>query len=314
LALLGIAWQWHGFCSVQTIDRAGGMSVLVIDTEQDGGSAVVPVLPMGWQARLNLDFSRRFDFTDLRFRHEGPLRVQKPLYPEGGDCCHAVVVHPPGGIAGGDRLAMDIAVSPEAHALVTTPSASKWYGSFDRAPAMQVIDMDVQGRLEWLPCETIVFDRAWVKSTISIQARANASMFGWDLLIFGRHGSGEVFESGCFDQTLKVMMDADTVWIDRLRLHGADPLFRSPIGLNGHHALATCWAIAPNNFPWLDEVVDSVRTNSPAIAWTRLHPRLLVGRQVGCPIQMQQRLQGAWRWIKQTYWGLPAHDLRLWST
>lgn len=265
-------------------------------------------------ASLRLAFVRRFGYTDLRFRHEGPLRIQKPLYPDGRDCCHAVVVHPPGGIAGGDCLEMDITVSSDSQAVVTTPSATKWYGSFNQANATQRIDIDVNGSLEWLPCETIVFDQACVESSISIHAGNQARMFGWDLLIFGRHGSGERFESGCFAQTLKITLDNQTVWMDRLRLNGSDPLFESPIGLGGQHALATCWAVAPTHEPWDDDRLAALRLECSAISWTRLHPRLVVGRQLGCPIQMQRQLQQGWRFIKQIFWHKPANDLRLWAT
>ncbi len=268
----------------------------------------------GWHANLSLAFSRRGERTDLRFKHEGPLRIQKPLYPEGPRCCHAVVVHPPGGIAGGDCLFMDISVAQSAHALVTTPSAAKWYGSFDQAQASQFIKIEIDGKFEWLPSETIVFDHASVASDISIAAGPAAQMLGWDLLIFGRHGSGERFASGAFEQTLQLTLGTETIWIDRLYLTGSDPLFDSPIGLSGHNAMATCWLLAPSDSPWDDEKLDAIRQGCGQIAWTRLHPRLLVGRQLGCPIQMQQRLKLAWRMVRQTYWDLGADDLRLWAT
>lgn len=268
----------------------------------------------GWRAQLLLDFSRRGDVTDLRYRHQGPLRIQKPLYPDGQQCCHAVVVHPPGGIAGSDQLHMTVSVDPQAHAVIMTPSATKWYGSFDKTLARQEIDVNVQGCLEWLPSETIIFDNAHVESMISIHAATEAQLFGWDMLIFGRHGAGERFTSGVFDQTLKLSLGKELVWVDRLRLFGSDLLFESAIGLGGQHAMATCWVVSPEQQAWSDESLELIRLNAPGIAWTRLHSRLLVGRQVGCPIQMQCTLKQAWRVIKQTHWGLPAQDLRLWST
>lgn len=268
----------------------------------------------GWQASLSLSFSRRGDRTDLRFVHEGPLRIQKPLYPEGSRCCHAVIVHPPGGIAGGDRLTMDIRVAKDAHALVTTPSAAKWYGSLDQQSAGQVINIEVDGCLEWLPAETIVFDKAVVASDVSIQAGPDAQMLGWDLLIFGRHGSGERFVSGAFEQTLSLSLEGETIWIDRLCLAGSDPLFDSPVGLSGNNAMATCWMLSPACSPWEDEMLDEIRQGCADIAWTRLHPRLLVGRQLGCPLQMHERLKVAWRLARQRYWGLAAPELRLWAT
>lgn len=269
---------------------------------------------VGWRAFLKLDFARRADFTDLRFRHEGPLRIQKPLYPEGNQCCHAVVVHPPGGIAGGDCLEMDISIGSQTHAVITTPSAAKWYGSFDGRQAIQEIDISVDGNLEWLPSETIVFDKACVESKITVRASHNARMLGWDLLIFGRHGCGEKFTAGLFEQTLKLDLEDDTVWIDRLRLAGSDALFDSPIGLGGYNTLATCWALAPSSEPWSETSIAAIRTETPEIAWTCLHPQLMVGRQIGCPIQLQKQLRQAWRFIKETCWGLPAPDVRLWAT
>src|SRR5919201_3803664 len=83
-----------------------------------------------WKASLSLAFQRQGQRPVLARRsQEGPLVVQKPLYPEGGDVCHAIVVHPPGGIAGGDELALQVVSERESHALLTTPGAGKWYRS-----------------------------------------------------------------------------------------------------------------------------------------------------------------------------------------
>src|SRR2546423_14099799 len=113
-----------------------------------------------WKARLSLSFARDGNRSVLAERsHEGPLVVQKPLYPEGDAVCHAIVVHPPGGIAGGDELRLDVSAAAGAHALLTTPGAGKWYRSAG-AQAKQLLSFSLQGTLEWLPRETIVFDGA----------------------------------------------------------------------------------------------------------------------------------------------------------
>src|SRR6478735_7509296 len=97
----------------------------------------------GWRATLTLGFERRAERTVLaRREHDGPLVVQKSLHPEGPGTCHAIVVHPPSGLVGGDELELRVGVGRDAHALLTTPGAGRFYRSAG-ATASQSVTLDV---------------------------------------------------------------------------------------------------------------------------------------------------------------------------
>lgn len=283
------------------------------------------VCATSWLARLELDFnvaSVQGDGspvsgalrTNLAHQHMGPLRIQKALYPEGPELCQAIIVHPPGGIAGGDRLEVQLVSRLGSQALVTTPSAAKWYGTDLPVPATQKIEIDLKGQLEWLPQETIVFNRARVASELFIHAAETGAMLGWDHLIFGRRASGETFTTGCFTQSLKVKLSEQLVWHDRLLLKGDDLLFSSPIGLRGHYAFATVWAILAEPQTWTETVLETIRTQSPQVAWTVLHPRLLVGRLLVEPLQLKVLLEQAWGALRPIVLNRSALAPRLWAT
>jgi urease accessory protein len=174
--------------------------------------------------------------------------------------------------------------------------------------------MDLKGQLEWLPQETIVFDRARVASELSIHVAETGAMLGWDHLIFGRRASGETFTAGCFTQSLKVKFSEQLVWHDRLILKGDDPLFSSPIGLRGHHAFATTWAILAEPHTWTEKLLETVRAQSPQVAWTVLHPRLLVGRLLVEPLQLKGLLEQAWCTLRPIVLNRSALAPRLWAT
>src|SRR5918999_1113230 len=143
-----------------------------------------------WKAYLALQFQKNHSRTVLsENRSDGPLVVQKALYPDGPERCHAIVVHPPGGIAGGDEL--QLSVKSEGNALLTTPGAAKWYRSAG-SWAKQTLQFDVEGSLEWLPRETIVFDGALAQFETIIQLGPQASYVGWEIVCLGRFKRGRV--------------------------------------------------------------------------------------------------------------------------
>jgi len=84
---------------------------------------------MAWHGSLNLQYRRDGERTTALDRHEGPLRVLQRLYPEGDAVCHHVLVHPPGGIVGGDVLHVDADLAAGSHALISTPGATRFYRS-----------------------------------------------------------------------------------------------------------------------------------------------------------------------------------------
>ncbi|MGZ5077407.1 MAG: urease accessory protein UreD [Methylobacter sp.] len=199
----------------------------------------------GWQAKLELGFEQKHDKTLLAHRrHQGPLSVQRPFYPE-GEVCHVYILHPPGGIVGGDRLSLDINSGQHSHALITTPAAGKFYRSNGEL-AVQTVSIIVKegAALEWLPQETIIYQGARLKSTVNVKLAAGARFIGWEILSLGRPASGEGFDEGLADLSWQVYRENQPLFLERLHLDAK--AFAARWGLQGFSSCGTLFASPAN--------------------------------------------------------------------
>lgn len=272
----------------------------------------------GWQARLELDFARRDDATILQGRrHFGPLRVQKALHPEGPGVCHAIVLHPPAGICGGDRLNISVAVGDAGHALLTTPGAGKWYRSAGQQ-ARQALDFRVGpgAMLEWLPQESIVFDGARGLMASRVSLAQGACFIGWEVLCLGRRASGERFGRGELHLSTRIELAGAPIWAERGKIAGGSALQDSPIGLAGRTVSATLLAAGAETTPALLAECRSVEaTEAGALSGITALPQLLVARYLGDSSEAARAwLVALWRLLRPALTGRVALPPRIWNT
>ena len=209
--------------------------------------APAPTAPQYWFAKLELQFVGAEKCTILKHRkHTGPVRVQKMLWPEKTGVCHAIIVHPPAGIAGGDHLSFNMQASQAAHALVTTPGAGKWYKT-NQKKAFQHIEITVKDSsiFEWLPQETMLFNGACANSSTKIMLDQSASFIGWDMLVLGRQACAEQFSQGHYQSALQLYRNDSLLVTDRLSFAGHDRFLSSCLGMNGQAVMGSFWAVAP---------------------------------------------------------------------
>jgi urease accessory protein len=262
-----------------------------------------------WKAELALGFEARAGRTVLASRrHDGPLVVQKALYPEGDAVCHAIVVHPPAGIAGGDELRLDARTAKNAHALLTTPGAGKWYRSAGPRAA-QHLRFEVAGSMEWLPQETIVFDGAQAQLDTEVRLEGEARYLGWEILCLGRTGSGETFDKGEVRLSTKLYRDGRLLWLERGRIEGGGALLDSPAGLQGKPVCATL--VAASASPMIDL---AAFREVESLAVTQL-PGVLIARYLGDSSEHAKKLfAGLWTLLRPALFGRAAVTPRIWST
>jgi len=270
-----------------------------------------------WPARLELGFQARGTRTVLAHRaHLGPLRVQRPFYPPGEPACHVYILHPPGGVVGGDRLDILAGIEREAHALLTTPAAGKFYRSDGRqARIHQRLVIADGGRLEWLPQETIVFAGAQAESRTCVELFGDAGFIGWEILCLGRPAAGERFDRGMFCQRFEIHRDCQPLWWERNALTGGSTALHASWGLAGYSVVATLVAVgqATHLLPELRERLHR-DDDEGEFSVTQLRD-VLVCRYLGQSAEVARNgFMEAWRIVRPGLWGVTANPPRIWAT
>jgi urease accessory protein len=276
-------------------------------------------LSPSWLAKLSLSYERTSIGTVLKKSlHEGPLRVQKALFPEGNDICHSIIIHPPAGIAGGDVLEIDVFVGTECHTVLSTPSATKWYKSFNN-PATQSIQFDLgaSAKLDWLPQENLFFKGADAKVLTKLNLHSSSSFIGWDAAMLGRHASGEEWSKGHVHMRNQIYRDGKLLWIENGQINAEDMYYKSLPQIGSSPVFATLWAVGPACSKTLAESLSIMMpwTDSLRAGVTYLPQGVLLARAVSNDIELTRNwMINTWSTLRPLVHGVPAKSLRLWAS
>ena len=276
---------------------------------------------MTWHARLELDYRLEAARTVARHKHEGPLRVLQSLYPECDPVCHNVLVHPPGGLVGGDTLDIAVTAATGSHGLITTPGASRFYRS-EGEVALQRTRITLTGtsRLEWLPLESICYNNCRAENHLTVDLASQAEFMGWDVTALGLPHAGQPFLTGSYLQHIEV----PGIWLERGRIEGDDPrLMNSPLGLAGQRCLACLFFVAGTKLDRgrraralnLARDVIAAHALRHTAGATSPDAQVIVVRVMAPVVEpAMDLLRQVWGHWRQHFWGLSAVNPRIWST
>ncbi len=275
---------------------------------------------MAWRADLKLDYTLESQRTVVRYLHQGPLRILQSLYPEGDQICHNVLVHPPGGLVGGDTLDIQVTVAEGAHGLVSTPGATRFYKSGGH-PALQqvVVHLADNAKLEWLPLEAIAYNDCEATNRAIFNLAPSAELITWDVTALGLPSSDMAFTQGHFQQHLEI----PGVWLERGNIRGEDTRWlNSPLGLAGSKCLASLVfasgsAIDSDRTTQALEAAREVIKSHPLCLQagiTCVHPQVIVLRVMSPLVEpTMDLLKKVWAVWRHTLWALPSTPPRIWS-
>lgn len=283
--------------------------------------AVEPAQPSrfehtGWEAKLTLGFRKVGTRTVLVQReHTGPLRVQRPFYPEGEDLCHVYVLHPPGGLAGGDQVRVDVRVERGARALLTTPAATKFYRTTGRvAQQINRVSVESGAACEWLPQETIVFGGARAVTRTRVELADDARFAGWDVTCLGRPAAGDGFLAGTYTSGFEIWRGGQPFFIDRAVC--SREVLSASWGLRSCPVFGTFVLVPALPRETMGLLRQRVRLADAAETFAASSLRdVTVCRYLGGSTQRAlQCFQEVWQIVRPQLFGRPASAPRIWLT
>ncbi len=256
----------------------------------------------------------------VRFEHLGPLRVLQSLYPEGERVCHNVLVHPPGGLVGGDTLDIQVQLAAHSHGLITTPGATRFYRSENGLATQQVhAHLGEHTRLEWLPLETIAYNGCHGLNQATFDMAPSAELMAWDITALGLPNANLPFEHGQLQQHLEIQ----GVWLERGLIDAQDlRLLNGPLGLAGQRCMATlvfaCGTDLNRERRELALAVarEALGQSVPGVqaGVTSPHPRVVVVRTLSPLVEpAQQLLRAVWSAWRKSLWQMGDTPPRIWA-
>lgn len=270
----------------------------------------------GWSARLELEVERSEQSSVLgRRSHLGPLRVQRPFYPEGERCPHIYLLHPPGGLVGGDQLETRISIGPLASGLFTTPAAQKLYRSQGRS-SNQLTELRVGagGSIEWFPGESIAFDGARAQSVTRVVLEVGAGFLGWEILCFGRTAGSFPFRAGELHFAFEIYRQSLPLAIDRSVMVGGSGTFESAWGYAGRPVFGSLYAV-PRESCDLEAMVSALRAKlgSERASVTLVDQLLVIRASTATVERLRQIFTDAWEVLRPNLFGWAAMRPRIWA-
>tara|TARA_B110000240_G_scaffold51227_1_gene58609 strand:- start:384 stop:1274 length:891 start_codon:yes stop_codon:yes gene_type:complete len=225
--------------------------------------AAINIVKSQWFASLALQLGHCEYGTQLtKTKRCGPLTIQKAFYPEGRDCAHLYLLHPPAGIVSGDELQISIDVQQNAHTLVTTPGANRFYRartdlSIGDPKQTQItqINLEANAKCEHFPLETLVYNQANGVNNVEVRLQDSSVYCGWDMTCLGLPSSNQQFTAGRFTQLNTLYRDDILIYHDKVIIEPESNIQHHAAGLAGNTVFGTFLAYAPKS-----QVSDAQRT------------------------------------------------------
>lgn len=249
-------------------------------------------------------------------RQTPPMRLFRP-YPEPGEPRTVVVGNVAGGVVGGDRLGVELAVGAGESLLATTQAAEKIYRSDGAAAAMTLgLSVAAGGTLEWLSFGTILFDGSRLDRMTTLDVVGSGRLLYCETLVFGRLARGEVFASGALRDRVRLRRDGRLRWADNLGLAaGAAALLDAGAGFGGARSYSTVVLAAPGAGAALEGLRPLLEADPELRAGaTALDPDLLLIRILAAdPARARRLVAAAWTTLRASRLGRPARMPTIWA-
>lgn len=276
-------------------------------------NAVSPVTN-NWQAYLDLRFRSGEEKTHLiPVKRFGPLSVQRPFYPE-KELCHTYLLHPPGGVVGGDRLDLRVQCEKNSATLLTAPGATKFYQSAGQvAEVRQLLDVEKTASLEFLPQENIYFPGARVKAHTALKVAKGAAALLWEKHCFGRPANLESFDSGRINARLDVEIDGELLFTETQRIDIDE--IKSNSGLRHSPVMGTFVIVAEQLDAKLLEQCRELSNDVGISGLTRIDNNLMLVRYMSDSTHdLNSYFVRLWEIIRPNIMGREACHPRIWNT
>lgn len=271
----------------------------------------------GMQGRVKLVFGLSAGETRLKDLYQAaPMRVLFPSKAT-GDILSAALVTISGGLKGGDRMDVEVTVNAAAAVQIIGQAAEKVYRSNGSDTIFEArLDVAEDAWCEWLPQETIVFDKARLRRLTHVDVASGATFLGAEILVFGRTAMGETLDTGLVRDVWDVRRAGKRVWADALYLSGdIKTQLDNPAGFDGARAAATSILVADNADQYLDFVRNVLDEAPEGVKCAATHVNgILVTRWLAFDAQaLRDAFAVYWSAMRHELKGLPAVMPRLWQ-